>query len=89
MSTEFCSVHNQPWRTIPAGVSKSTNKPYQSFQACPERGCREKPGNPPFRTATTSVSDSSTGILIEIRDLLKQLVNKNGNVELPIDSIPF
>lgn len=39
-----CPVHNAPWRTVPAGVSKTTGKPYDEFQACPERGCREKPG---------------------------------------------
>ncbi len=39
----MCPVHGQPWKTVPAGVSKSTGKPYTAFRACPERGCHERP----------------------------------------------
>jgi hypothetical protein len=38
-----CPVHGQPWRLVPAGVSKRTGEPYDAFHACPERGCRAKP----------------------------------------------
>jgi hypothetical protein len=38
-----CPVHNVPWKTVPAGVSKKSGKPYESFQACSEMGCNEKP----------------------------------------------
>jgi hypothetical protein len=38
-----CPVHHQPWRTVPAGVSKKTGQPYGAFLACPERGCNERP----------------------------------------------
>jgi hypothetical protein len=38
-----CSVHNVEWKTIPAGVSRKTNKPYPSFQVCPIEGCNQKP----------------------------------------------
>lgn len=38
-----CPVHHVPWRTVPAGVSQKTGKPYAAFQACPERGCNERP----------------------------------------------
>ena len=40
---ENCPVHNVPFKQVPAGVSKTTGKPYSAFMACPERGCREKP----------------------------------------------
>ena len=42
----FCPVHRVPWKTVPAGVSKRTGAPYESFLACPERGCNEKPRAP-------------------------------------------
>lgn len=43
MSLEVCNVHGVQWKTIPAGVSKKTGKPYNSFQTCPVIGCTEKP----------------------------------------------
>lgn len=38
-----CPVHRVPWRTVPAGVSKKTGRPYSAFQVCPESGCDERP----------------------------------------------
>jgi hypothetical protein len=38
-----CPVHRQPWRTVPAGVSKKTGKSYSAFLVCPESGCEERP----------------------------------------------
>lgn len=43
LGVDECPVHHKPWKTIPAGTSAKTGKPYGSFQACPEMGCREKP----------------------------------------------
>jgi hypothetical protein len=37
-----CPIHHSV-KTVPAGVSQKTGKPYSSFQACSERGCDEKP----------------------------------------------
>lgn len=38
-----CPVHHQPWRQVPAGVSKRTGQAYAAFMACPERGCTQRP----------------------------------------------
>jgi hypothetical protein len=43
-----CEIHNKPMTLKPAGVSKTTNKPYPAFWACSERDatggfCRFKP----------------------------------------------
>ena len=38
-----CPVHRVPWKTVPAGVSKKSGKPYAAFMACPERGCDQRP----------------------------------------------
>lgn len=40
---DICPVHRVPWKLVPAGISKSTGKPYNEFRACPERGCKERP----------------------------------------------
>jgi len=41
--TDVCPIHNQPWREIPAGVSKKTNRPYNAFKVCAVEGCKERP----------------------------------------------
>jgi hypothetical protein len=38
-----CPVHRVPWKTVPAGISKKTGRPYAAFLACPEPGCDERP----------------------------------------------
>jgi hypothetical protein len=43
MTLMNCPIHNLPFKLIPAGISKTTGKPYNAFYACPERGCKEKP----------------------------------------------
>ena len=43
MSQTHCDVHGLPWKIVPAGVSKSTGQPYNSFTACPTMGCKQKP----------------------------------------------
>lgn len=42
-SATGCPVHRVPWRTVPAGISKKTGRPYAAFVACPEPGCDERP----------------------------------------------
>jgi hypothetical protein len=37
-----CPVHNQV-KTVPAGFSQRTQKPYPAFLACPVQGCQQKP----------------------------------------------
>ena len=47
METMRCPVHDEPWKIVPAGISKSTGKPYNSFKACPVKGCTERPPRAP------------------------------------------
>ena len=47
----LCPVHRVPWRTVPAGVSKKTGRPYSAFQVCPESGCDERPADSARRPA--------------------------------------
>lgn len=37
-----CQVCGQELKTIPAGISKTTGKPYKEFTACPNR-CKQQP----------------------------------------------
>jgi hypothetical protein len=39
----LCPIHNTPWKTVPAGVSKKTGKAYESFRACSTPGCDQRP----------------------------------------------
>ena len=43
MST--CPQCNSPLKTVPAGVSKKTGKPYNAFTACSNRECTWKPAS--------------------------------------------
>jgi hypothetical protein len=38
-----CPFHRVPWRSVPAGISCKTGRPYASFVACPEPGCDQRP----------------------------------------------
>ena|SRR3990167_5766662 len=38
-----CPTHDQPWRVIPAGVSKKTGRAYPAFKVCPVDKCKERP----------------------------------------------
>ncbi len=38
-----CPIHHVAWKTVPAGVSKKTGKPFEAFRTCPEYGCNERP----------------------------------------------
>lgn len=38
-----CPIHNVPWKVVPAGVSKKSGKPYESFRACSIAGCDQRP----------------------------------------------
>lgn len=38
-----CPVHHEPWKIVAAGISKKTGQPYDSFTACPVKGCNERP----------------------------------------------
>ena len=47
INADACPTHG-PWKAVPAGVSKNTNKPYPAFWACDqpqgEERCTNKPG---------------------------------------------
>lgn len=38
-----CPIHNLPWKTVPAGISKKTGQPYDAFLACQVKGCDQRP----------------------------------------------
>jgi hypothetical protein len=38
-----CPIHGLAWKTVPAGISRRTNRAYEAFMACPEQGCDQKP----------------------------------------------
>lgn len=38
----LCPDHQQPFKTIPAGVSRSTGRPYPAFKVCSVEGCKRR-----------------------------------------------
>lgn len=59
MTSLTCPTHGLPWKRVPAGVSKATGIPYLSFEACPERGCSQRPtAAPPVAPRTSPVPQS-------------------------------
>jgi hypothetical protein len=38
-----CPQHGQSWKFVPAGISKSSGRPYTAFWGCSVRDCRERP----------------------------------------------
>lgn len=38
-----CPIHQLPWKTVPAGVSRTTGQPYNAFLACQVQGCKQRP----------------------------------------------
>lgn len=53
-----CAICNQPMKLIPAGISKSTGKPYNSFYACEDRTHKQPKGTP----APTPVQNFSASL---------------------------
>lgn len=39
----ICPIHRLPWKHVPPGISKKTGLPYEGFDACPTRGCDQRP----------------------------------------------
>lgn len=62
-----CPECQSPIKTVPAGVSKKTGKPYDSFQCCSNRECGWKPA----KKANPSPSPIQ-GTASPVIDLLKR-----------------
>ena len=74
----FCTVHKQPFREIPAGVSKTSGKAYHAFWACPVRGCKERPAEEgseatPAPAAAANGAPPSEDNSLAVAALLKSL----------------
>jgi hypothetical protein len=42
-TADVCPIHGTPWKVVPAGISKKSGKPYESFRACSTAGCDQRP----------------------------------------------
>ena len=69
-----------PIKEIPAGVSKSTGRPYNSFKACEDRNCNWKPPSTFTRPAKTEqvrqMQETKAGFIKVAQD------NKNDSIRL-------
>lgn len=90
---ELCPVHNKEFKLIPAGVSKSTGRPYDAFYACPERSCKERPASESRKKPSAGGMDLSEVIknqesILEIVNGILRLVRKPGE-DINEDEVPF
>ena len=60
MSETHCDLHNLEWKVIPAGVSRKSGKPYDSFRVCSVEGCTQRP--PKVENAVLGHPASSQGL---------------------------
>ena len=60
MSSALCPIHGQPFKLVPAGVSSKTGQPYNSFIACPVKGCRMKPDSVAPQAAVLPLNPAAT-----------------------------
>lgn len=89
---EVCPIHNLPWKTVPAGTSKKTGRPYSAFQTCPERGCEARPGEAPVKTTSQASNPEvlkelklQTAFLSEINETLHAM-SINGTFPVKTDN---
>jgi len=72
-----CIVCNQPLKFIPAGVSKSTGRPYNSFWACNDKSHKQTPvyTNPAFKTPT-GANLASGGVIREAQERKAEMITE-------------
>ena len=69
-----CPQCNSPIKTVPAGVSKTTGRPYQSFQACSNRECSWKPPRAnASQPAPNLEQQTQSDVLVQILHTLKNI----------------
>ena len=63
-----CLICGSPFKQVPAGVSKKTGQPYNSFVACSKMGCSGKPGMAaqPKPTYVPETDDKQDSIFISV-----------------------
>lgn len=72
-----CTICNQEMKIIPAGVSKKTGKPYNAFEACPNKCPKASYGAPgtPKTAPQTSLNNNP-----DVYDLLTTLVANTNTI---------
>jgi len=58
---EKCNICGNVFKLVPAGVSKTSGKPYSAFYACSTRGCKGKPVSPSTQTNATLPPKNANG----------------------------
>lgn len=94
-----CAICRSELKTIPAGTSKTTGKPYQAFLACPNRCIQPKGAIPPQQSQQSTAKNDETmisllAVLKEMRDILKIIAGVSDygqpNDNAPhVENIPF
>lgn len=68
-----CPECNFPIKTVPAGISKKTGKPYQEFQCCSNRSCSYKPAKEkPLKSVPAELKNNAQSF---VNDATLQTIN--------------
>lgn len=77
-----CPVCGSELKTIPAGISKKTGKPYQSFTTCP-KGCKTSWNNssPQTQNSPAVNQNAQDGSLILAEEISQLRTEINGRLD--------
>lgn len=68
-----CPECGMPIKTVPAGISKSSGKPYSEFQCCSNRNCSYKPPRDfkkPLKSVPPGISQGTKDLASDTQSVL-------------------
>lgn len=69
-----CQGCGAPMKTVPAGISKNTGKPYSAFEACSNRQCTFKPARTQTRPSYGQPAPTpQIGVAADMLNELKEI----------------
>ena len=68
----LCPVCNSPVKTVLAGISRKTGKPYDTFQVCSNNECNWKPPKQ-VKAPTTSSNPQLDRIIVLLEELVENM----------------
>ena len=74
--TPQCKTHKIEMKLIPAGISKKTNNPYNTFYGCPNRECKET-AKAPKQPVKQDTVQSSIQASVALNDAVNLHRNRN------------
>ena len=89
MENQKCAVCGKEMKSVPAGVSKRTGKPYEAFMSCPDR-CKQPKGINTFGNSGVSLDEIDKKldrVLVLLGD--SPITQKTNEAIIKSEDIPF